>query len=314
MTSSPGTARRRRVTLLNSQITSAQAVAAGIPIPYPNFTNPAVQVSRTVAQALRAYPQYLRLNVQVGGGDKTGRSHYHAAVLKINQRFSGGIAMQGSYAFSRITTDADSFNGSGGSLDAARPELEWSRGIFDVPHSFKLNTVVELPFGEGRRWLTDGIANQILGGWRVAIIQSYFSGRPIGVTSNAPLPIFNLTNRPNVTGADWRAPIAGDEFDPRVDRYLNPAAFAQPVGELGNAPRVNPDVRTPWVMNENVSLAKSLKLTSSLSADIRVEAFNVFNRVLWGNPVTNFSSNTFGQITSQGNNARQMQLGLKLYW
>ena len=167
------------LTLLNSQITSPQARAAGIPIPYPNFTNPAVQVSRTVAQALRAYPQYLRLNVQVGGGDKTGTSHYHAAVLKINQRLSGGITLQGSYAFSRITTDADSFNGSGGSLDAARPELEWSRGIFMVPHSLKLNTVVQLPFGEGRRWLTDGIANVILGGWRVAIIQSYFSGRPI---------------------------------------------------------------------------------------------------------------------------------------
>jgi hypothetical protein len=67
-------------------------------------------------------------------------------------------------------------------------------------------------------------------------------------------------------------------------------------------------------MNENVILAKSLKLSASLSADIRVEAFNIFNRVIWGTPVTNFSSNTFGQITTQGNNARQMQLGLKLYW
>ena len=162
------------VTLLNSQVTSAQAVAAGIPVPYPNFTNPAVQVSRTVAQALRAYPQYLRLNVQVGGGDKTGKSRYRAAVLKMDQRLSGGITMQGSYAFSRIMTDADSFNGSGGSLDAARPELEWGRGIFDVPHSFKLSTVIQLPFGEGRRWLNSGIGNQILGGWRVAVIQSYF--------------------------------------------------------------------------------------------------------------------------------------------
>ena len=300
--------------MLNAQITSAQAVAAGIKVPYPNFTNPAVEVSRTVAQSLRPYPQYFRLNVQVGGGDKTGKSRYHAAVVKINQRLSGGVTIQGSYAFSQIMTDADSFSGSGGSLDAARPELEWGRGVFDVPHSFKLSTVVQLPFGEGRRWLNTGIANQILGGWRVAVIQSYFSGRPLGVTSNAPLPIFNLTNRPNVTGADWRAPTAGDEFNPLVDRFLNPAAFVQPVGELGNAPRVNADVRTPWAMNENVSLAKSLKLTSSLSADVRVEAFNLFNRVLWGTPVTNFSSNAFGQITSQGNNPRQMQLGLKLCW
>ena len=154
--------------LLNSNITSAAAVAAGITPPYPNFTNPAVQTSRTVAQALRPYPQYLAVNVQSGGGDKTGRSHYHAGVVKVNQRLSGGVSLQGSYTYSKIMTDADSFSGSGGSMDAARPELEWSVGRFDQTHSIKINSVFELPFGEGRRWLTNGIANQILGGWRVA--------------------------------------------------------------------------------------------------------------------------------------------------
>src|SRR6185295_7382657 len=124
------------------------AVAAGIAPPYPNFTNPAVQTSRSVAQALRPYPQYLAVNVQSGGGDKTGRSHYHAALVKVNQRLSGGLSIQGSYAFSRIMTDADSFSGSGGSMDTARPELEWSVGAFDQPHTIKLSTVYELPFGE----------------------------------------------------------------------------------------------------------------------------------------------------------------------
>ena len=88
-------------------------------------------------------------------------------------------------------TDADSFSGSGRAMDAARPELEWSVGRFDQTHSIKINTVFELPFGEGRRWLTTGIANQIIGGWRVAVIQAYSSGFPIGVTTNAPLNIFN---------------------------------------------------------------------------------------------------------------------------
>jgi Carboxypeptidase regulatory-like domain len=302
------------VALLNSQITSAAAIAAGIQVPYPNFTNPAVQTSRSVAQALRPYPQYQTVNTQSGGGDKTGRSHYHAAVVKVNQRLSGGLSVQGSYTFSRIMTDADLFSGSTGSMDAAHPELEWSRGRFDQPHTIKINTVYELPFGEGRRWLTTGVGNQVLGGWRFAAIQSYSSGYPLGVTTNAPLNIFNGTNRPNVTGADWRAPIAGDEFNPLVDRYLNRAAFVQPVAALGNAPRINPDVRRPWNLNENVSLAKSIKASNSLDMDIRVEAFNVFNRVVWGAPNTDFSSNNFGLITSLANLPRQMQLGLKLYW
>jgi hypothetical protein len=112
--------------LLNSNITSPAAVAAGITPPYPNFTNPAVQTSRTVAQALRPYPQYLTVSPQTGGGDKTGRSHYHAGVAKLNQRLSGGVSLQWSYAYSKIMTDADNFSGSGGSMDTARPELEWS--------------------------------------------------------------------------------------------------------------------------------------------------------------------------------------------
>jgi hypothetical protein len=73
-------------------------------------------------------------------------------------------------------------------------------------------------------------------------------------------------------------------------------------------------VRRPWNLNENVSLAKSIKASSSLDMDIRVEAFNLFNRVVWDAPNTDFSSNNFGLVTAQFNKPRQMQLGLKLYW
>jgi len=313
--------------LLNSNITSAAAVAAGIKVPYPNFTNANVQRSRTVGQALRPYPQYLAVNVQSGGGDKTGRSHYHAGIVKVNQRLTSGLSLQASYTYSRLMTDADSFSGSGRSLDAARPELEWSVGRFDVPHNIKINTVYELPFGEGKRWLQTGVGSQVLGGWRVAVIQSYNSGFPIAVTTGtSPLNIFNGVNRPNVTGQDWRGLIAGAEFDPAIDRFLNRAAFVQPVGELGNAPRTNPDVRGFWNLSENVSLAKSTKLSKQVSLDIRLEAFNIFNRVIFAAPGTTTSagatapgtdfsnSNTFGVITAQANNPRRMQLGAKLYF
>jgi hypothetical protein len=134
------------------------------------------------------------------------------------------------------------------------------------------------------------------------------------VTTNAPLPIFNGTNRPNVTGQDWRAPIAGGEFNPLVDRFFNRAAFVQPVGELGNAPRLNSGVRNFWNMSENISVAKTITVSSQLRLDVRMEAFNVFNRVVWGSPNTNFNNNNFGVITGQSNTPRQMQVGLKLYW
>ena len=302
------------VTLLNSAANSPAAVAAGIKIPYANFTNAAIQTNRNVAQSLRPFPQYNNINTTNSGGDKTGRSMYHAGVLKLTQRMSAGFLFQGSYTYSKLMTNADAFSGSTGAMDTAQPELEYSIGRFDQTHSIKLNTVFELPFGSGKRWLTSGIGSHVLGGWRIAAVQSYVSGLPIGVTTSAPLPIFNGTNRPNVTGADWRAPTAGDEFNPRVDRFLNSAAFVQPVGQLGNAPRINGDVRRFWNLSENISLAKTIGMTNALRMDVRLEAFNVLNRVVWGAPNTSFNDANFGMITSQGNSPRQMQLGLKLYW
>jgi len=306
------------VALLNSNITSATAVAAGITPPYPAFTT-ASQSTKSVAQALRPYPQYTNIVTSNGGGDKTGRSMYHAAVLKLNARMSS-LVMQGSYTYSHLMTNADTFSGSGGSMDTAQPELEYSIGNLDQPHSLKLSTVWNLPFGENRRWLRSGVASHVLGGWRIAAVQNYSSGFPLGVTTGAtPLPIFNGTNRPNVVpGVDWRAPIAGKKFDPTVDRYLNRAAFTAPVGQLGNAPRRNADVRRPWNINENISLAKTVTVTSRMRVDFRAEAFNVFNRVVWGAPTssggTDFNNANFGLINSLGNSPRQMQFGLKLYW
>ena len=97
-------------------------------------------------------------------------------------------------------------------------------------------------------------------------------------------------------------------------RYLDRAAFVQPVGELGKAPRMNGDVRRPWNLTENLSVAKTISLSSGLRLDVRAEAFNLFNRVTWGAPEQNFNLANFGLITSQANSPRQAQLGVKLYW
>ena len=49
--------------------------------------------------------------------------------------------------------------------------------------------------------------------------------------------------------------------------------------------------------------------------DIRLEAFNIFNRVILGrDPTTDFSSNNFGLITLRPTPRGSMQIGLKLYW
>jgi hypothetical protein len=304
------------INLLNSSITSAAAVAAGIPIPYPNFTNSTIQHSQSVAQALRPFPQYLTVDTSQSGGDKSGHSSYNAMVLKLNRRYSGGLTMQWSYTFSKLLTDSDTYYANAGfAEDQGNRRLEKSIGAYDQTHSFRVSTLYELPFGKGRRWLTQGrFVNETLGGWRLSAIQVYASGFPIGVTRNAPLPIFNGVNRPYITSYNWESTWSGN-FDPAIDHYLNAAAFpAQPTYLLGNATRFNPLVRGFAPLNENLSLGKSFTITERFRLDFRAEAFNLLNRVIFSNPNTNLNSSSFGLVTGQANSGRQMQLALKLYW
>ncbi|HYW42991.1 MAG TPA: TonB-dependent receptor [Bryobacteraceae bacterium] len=304
------------ISLLNSSITSAQAVAAGIPVPYANFTNSAVQRSQTVNQALRPFPQYLTVDTSQSAGDKSGHSTYNALVLKLRRRLSGGLTFQGSYALSKLLTDSDTYYANSGfAEDNGNRRLEKSIGQFDQTHVVKLNTLYELPFGRGKRWLTRGFLNQALGGWRLTGTQVYASGSPLAVTRNAPLPIFNGSNRPWITTYDGWLTTYDGRFDPAKDTYLNAAAFpAQPNYLLGNATRYNPKVRGFPNLSENVSLGKSFAFAERFRMDFRAEAFNLFNRTVFSNPGTNLNSSTFGVVSGQANSPRQMQFALKLYW
>ena len=303
--------------LLRADINSAVARAAGIPIPYANFTNPGIQRVRTVVQALRPYPQYLNIGGGDKGADRSGHSAYHSLVLKAERRFSSGLTFQWNYTLSKILTDSDTYFTAGFAMDQYNRGLEKSIGQFDQTHSVKLSTIYELPLGRGRKWVQHGIASHLVGGWRISAIQTYASGFPIAVARNNPLPPgFSGPNRPVVSGYDnWRAPVAGAKFDPAVDRFMNRAAFpAQPNYVFGNATRYNPKLRAWPGYNENISLAKSLSFSESKRLDFRWEAFNLWNRTTFGTGSTNLDSNSFGLVLNQVNTPRQMQVALKLYW
>jgi len=305
--------------LLRSDIRSSAALAAGVPIPYPNFIDPKVQSYRTVNQALRPYPQYLNVVTGVrGNGDHTGHSSYHSLIVKATRRYHSGLAFEWNYVLSKLLTDTDSqVEGNGTAQDHYNRRLEKSIGEYDQTHALKFSTVYELPFGNGRRFLSSShsAVNAVLGGWRVGSMASYASGFPMRITRNNPLPIFNWDTRPVITTyANWRGAVRGDKFDPATDRFLNRDVFpAQPL-VFGNMTRHNPKVRSLPIFDENISLAKRFSLGERLSLDFRWEAFNLFNRVRFSSGGTNLDGATFGVVTSQSNSPRRMQVGLKLYW
>jgi hypothetical protein len=78
----------------------------------------------------------------------------------------------------------------------------------------------------------------------------------------------------------------------------------------GNAGRNQ--FQVPGIANWDMSLFKDTRITERLSAQLRFEAFNIFNHTQFGVPNTTWPSPTFGVISSTQVNARRLQLGLRL--
>ena len=69
----------------------------------------------------------------------------------------------------------------------------------------------------------------------------------------------------------------------------------------------------PSYWNADFSVSKSTLLFEGLNLQLRAEFFNTFNHVVFLDPAVNLQSpQTFGVITTQGNDPRQIQLGLRL--
>jgi len=312
------------VTLMNSAMSSSVARQAGIPYPYPTFSP-----DQPVRQALRPYPQYLDINTGSDGGDRSGRSSYHALVLRGEKRYSSGLTFLSSYVFSKtMSLRSDRANaGDGRAINHFNRDAEYSRSAFDQPHSIKLNYSYELPFGPDRPFLKDGVLSKIVGGWRVAGVQSYASGLPLSVDPGYGLPLFGGGNRLTVLDeTGWRAPTRGDNFDPLVDLWWDRTLFNPTVvdtraqlqgfkagalrAEFGNAQVRNPNERGPWFLSENISIARTFGIQNN-NLEFRFEVFNLFNRKIWGNPDSNITSQNFGRVTTLASAPRQMQLGLR---
>jgi hypothetical protein len=307
--------------LLNLPIGNPQVQAAGFTKPYPSFPD-----GFSLDRALRPFPQYTNINTWAGNGDRSGHSTYHAAVVKLERRVSGGVYLQGSYVFSKLITDTDVVDAGGRAMDYYNRRLEKSVGAFDLPHNFKFSYILDAPFGKGRKWDLGRAGNALIGGWRFSAIHVYTSGQPIQLSGGAVSLggrsaalvktldgwVVDAPDNPNyraTTGyTSYFAPVCS------IAAVCNAAGQVVPqTNALGNAPRYNGKARLQANLRENVSLQKSFNFTERVRLDFRWEVFNVFNRVILGGPDSSVTSQNFGRITS-AQSPRQMQFGLKLYF
>lgn len=298
--------------LLTDSITDPAVVAAGFTPPYVGFTG-------NLAQALKPFPQYYSINVL---DDHLGNSSYNALFIKAEKRFANGFQFLTSFTASKTITDV-SLNAFG----QAGPQDTYNRGVekalapYDIPKSFTVSATYALPWGPGRPYLHQGAVSQILGGWAVAGILNYNSGLPIAVGAPDTLPIGNgrlgsdYLGGAIKTGASRSNTLISNTISGQVQPgtvTLNRGVFAFPAPFTFGNTYILPNTRTLGYESENFSLFKRETFHDRYQIEMRLDAFNAFNRKDPGGLITDLTNPAFGQYTANNIGPRICQVGMKI--
>jgi hypothetical protein len=272
------------------------------------------------------FPSYITVtgNSVLGGTIATlpneAQSNYHALYIRGERRFSNGFSYLSSFTFSKAITNAPQFRNAGGATGTENSpaqnsyNLSADRGlaVFNAKFRWVNTAVYDLPFGHGRRWLTDPVSSAIVGGWQLAGIVSTQSGFPSTI---------NLTgDTANIGGGSGGILIRANPV-PGVSPYLsgsartsaewfNVSAFVVPpayqFGTLGRNTLVG-----PGLFNIDSTLSKRIRITERVNLQIRAEAFNLFNNHNYNQVNRIINAPGFGAVASELP-MRELQFGAKL--
>ena len=255
-------------------------------------------------QLMRPYPEFGDITTS----NNDGKTWYSSAQFALNKRYSRGYTFGVSYTWSHWEQATEYLN-------ATDPEPTRMISDLDVTHRLSLSAIYELPFGRGKRYMSDAntAAEAILGGWQIQGVYTYQSGFPVAFGTDG---FYNGTDP--VNGSD----IALDATS--TAKWINTDVFtsllngtstnATPVDHLRSLLLRFQDVRRDPINNVDLSLLKSFALPHTMELQVRFEFINAFNEPYFPGPVTGMTSATFGQVTAsnQDNYARRAQVGVKL--
>ena len=240
-------------------------------------------------------------------------SYYEALQARLNRRFSNGFTLLTSYAYGKSidfnpsTPGANNFNVI--NFAANKGLADWDRR-----HIFTMSVVYELPFGQGKHWMSSGPGKWLLGGWQVNGLWTWESGLPLDIsTSTSSLNAPGNINRPNVNGP---VQIFGNIGPGQL--YFDKSAFSAPAPNTFGNPGRNV-LAGPSLFEIDTSIFRRFPIRERFNLEFRGEAFNVTNTPQYDRPDTVFTDAAFGQVTTahgtqsvQVNNSRALQFSLRL--
>jgi hypothetical protein len=258
-----------------------------------------------------------------------GNSDYHGATVSVRQRFRG-LSWDFNYTYSRSIDDASGLQTSGvyGSAfitNALRQRDNRSVSDFDIKHIVNFNSIWDLPFGRGRRWLSGSnkFVDAVLGGWQLSTIFRYNSGLPV----SAPVDLGGWPTNWNVRS--WTVPIREVHESPTRGGLKPPNLFSDPKAVYNSFRSPQPGetgarniFRNPGFISLDTGIDKAFTMPWSENHKLRIrwETFNVTNtQHFTGNadntngldPQFGSPGASFGNFTGIQGTPRVMQFALR---
>jgi hypothetical protein len=258
----------------------------------------------------------------IGGNTYNAISNYNSLQLQLTKHYSSGLVFNVNYVWSHMLDDQDS-SGWGSTAGPQNwqignnPALNYSNSNFDTRHAFKGYVSYELPFGNGKQYLSHGRAlDAAVGGWKISSTFIAQSGNPytMWVSNNQSFAQGGETWYPNVvsgvspysSGTCPNGSAVGT-----LNCWFNPAAFAKPTpGTFGNSARTS--LYGPKLVVVNMSLAKSFSITERIHMELRGDFVNALNHPSFNFPNSDLSNGNVGQINSTTVAPRSGQLGARI--
>jgi len=272
-----------------------------------------------------------------------GNSIYNSLQAKLTHRMSHGLQVQAAYTWAHSIDDSnDPLVPAAGNRGFPRNSLNLSeeRGNSDndVRHVAVINYIWDAPFGRGKTYLRDGVVGKIFEGIQFAGVTTVQTGHPFDVFSTTDMERTGLSGRGDlVPGQNPFATGGGSGFNTPENSagtkiwFSNTNAFSGRSDGSGAPLFTGPGnigrnhFYGPGLVDFDLAFSKTMKFTERINAQLRVEAYNIFNHPHFTNPGADINafgnqigSPIFGLITSTAQrpdgttSARQMQVALKV--
>ncbi len=293
----------------------------------PNGGTLNAQTTVPLNQLLQTYPEFTSVTEQNFPG---GSSEFNALDAHVEHRTGFGLSMFANFQWSK-NIEAVTY------LNPGDAHLERRISEYDHPEHLVVVVSDELPFGRGRHWLAHAPRwiDLPLGGWNLSSSFFYQQGAPINfpdLTRNVGIPIDYNPRAAKENGGGFStcpalnilAFVNSNPYPTTANPNPSPiCGTPNTKANYGGSPQnhirtfqsqlasARADAWNDW----DASVLKNFNITEHNYFQLRLDAFNVENRPVFGTPNLTASSASFGQITgvaNANNGARFLQVGGKL--